>query len=246
MLMNIKPKSTIKQSGKSASHLAPKSKEYLCSLFDYDPKDGRLLRKSGKEAGSKKCRKRDGHRSTIQVCLSNGDGTWNLHSAHRIIYQMMGVEVPDGMVIDHINNDPWDNRWDNFRLITQRENCRNRGASRGKTSDLPRCVFKRGNGKFFANINSGSMDTIDLAVNWRDWAISILTKSGIYSHATIKSGVKPSGLPRAIYQTWSSGRPKGFEARIHRGNFESAEEAVIWRNQAEVILFGEVLHRSSE
>ncbi len=246
--MNIESDSSINQPSrrgkgiKSSEHLAPKSREYLLSRFDYDPKDGRLLRKDGVEAGSKKCRKRDGHRSTIQVCLPNGDRTYNLHSAHRIIYQMMGVEVPDGMVIDHKNNDPWDNRWDNLRLVTQRENCRNRGASRSKATDLPRCVFFEKGGTLCVNINSGSKNTIPEAVDWLSKAKDLLTRGGIYAHNPTTKKAKASGLPRGIYSTWSSGVKKGFEGRIHKGGFKSSDDALAWRNQAEVILFGGVLH----
>ena len=45
--------------------------------------------------------------------------------AHRIIWQMHNGPIPSGMVIDHINGDPFDNRLENLRLCTQYGNMRN-------------------------------------------------------------------------------------------------------------------------
>jgi len=155
---------------------------------------------------------------------------------------MMGVEVPDGMVIDHINNDPWDNRWDNLRLLTQRENCRNRGASHGKSTNLPRCIFMRTNGTFYVQINSGSKESVEIASEWLAWAMGVLHAAGIYVPKNIKSN-KSSGLPRGIHHTWCGGIRRGVEGRIHQGGLKSVVEATIWRNKAETLLFGEVLHQ---
>jgi len=52
------------------------------------------------------------------------------HKAHRIIWTMLYGPIPEGMTIDHINRDPWDNRLSNLRLATKSENQRNRAASR--------------------------------------------------------------------------------------------------------------------
>lgn len=246
--MSSEPDASINLDGDSVKKtkiVPPKSKEFLCGLFDYNPNDGRLLRKNGKEAGSKKCRKRQGHRSTIQVCITNEDGSWNLHSAHRIIFQMMGVDVPDGMVIDHINGDPWDNRWDNLRLVTQKRNARNRGPSFNKEVNLPRCVFPTKHGGFKVQIQSEAKDTIDETVRWRDWAQNKLFQMGIYEIPKHNiSTKKESGLPRCIYKSYSGGKPKYFIVRIQKSGFHSSEEAIAWRNQAEIALFGEILNRS--
>lgn len=45
---------------------------------------------------------------------------------HRWAYLYMVGLIPDGMVIDHINRCPFDNRWENLRLATVSENNYNR------------------------------------------------------------------------------------------------------------------------
>lgn len=46
----------------------------------------------------------------------------NQYKAHRIIYIMHYGDIPDGLVIDHINRIPSDNRIENLRLVTIQEN----------------------------------------------------------------------------------------------------------------------------
>ena len=41
-----------------------------------------------------------------------------------------------------------------------------------------------------------------------------------------------------------TGKPKYFIVRIQKSGFHSSEEAIAWRNQAEIALFGEILNRS--
>lgn len=144
---------------------------------------------AGKEAGSKKCRKRSDHRSTIQICISkelpqsewttDDDGRVRrsksiLYSAHRLAFVLMGESVPVDKVIDHINNDPWDNRWCNLRLSSQQENMRNRGASHGKKSGLPRNVFLRPHSsqefKYEARVCVGAYPTVEQALEARNKA----------------------------------------------------------------------------
>lgn len=40
----------------------------------------------------------------------------------RVIYAWFHDEVPEGYVVDHINNDPYDNRLANLQLLTQEDN----------------------------------------------------------------------------------------------------------------------------
>ncbi len=45
-----------------------------------------------------------------------------LKFAHRVIWEMFNGKIPEGKVIDHINGIKDDNRIENLRLTTQRQN----------------------------------------------------------------------------------------------------------------------------
>lgn len=49
--------------------------------------------------------------------------TWR---AHRFIWIYFNGEIPEGLEIDHINNDKTDNRLENLRLFTPAQNSRDR------------------------------------------------------------------------------------------------------------------------
>lgn len=65
--------------------------------------------------------------------------------AHRVIMEHMnGCPLPEKLVIDHKNRDPMDNRRENLRLVTHRQNCLNTSHAKGYT--------KLANGKYRAII----------------------------------------------------------------------------------------------
>lgn len=141
-------------------------RDFLQACFDYDPKTGSLkwkknrpvehfakphlarrsnTRWGGKEVGNRNRQGCNGKPSGIRVNL-----VWNGEVcpfyAHRIIFSLMGVEVPRGMVIDHISGDAFDNRWSNLRLASHQENICNSAKRREGGKDfcgplLPRGVF---------------------------------------------------------------------------------------------------------
>ena len=45
---------------------------------------------------------------------------------HRLAFKFMGVDIPEGLTVDHINRDTKDNRWCNLRIVTHRQNMSNR------------------------------------------------------------------------------------------------------------------------
>ena len=57
-------------------------------------------------------------------------------SLHRLAFELMGVDIPEGMEIDHINHNRSDNRWSNLRLVTHSENQRNASKRKDNTSGV--------------------------------------------------------------------------------------------------------------
>ena len=98
------------------------SPEELRERFRYDPKSGKIT-----------YTKRVSPRTPIGSQAGSVDGQGyrlislrtTKRSAHRIAFDLMGVTIPQGMKVDHINGDRDDNRWANLRLVTQGQNCRN-------------------------------------------------------------------------------------------------------------------------
>lgn len=151
-------------------------REYLNECFEYFPETGDLRWKRrprehfktdraqtrfnnmyvGKVAGSNNS-KSDGRRAFRVVTMSSIGSHQGL-LVHRIIYAMLGIEVPEGMEIDHKNRDPWDNKWENLRLATSQQNCMNRKTRKDKMNGLPKGVSKAGK-KFQAVININKVET---------------------------------------------------------------------------------------
>jgi len=74
--------------------------------------------------------------------------------AHRVAWALHYGEWPQGM-IDHINGIPSDNRIENLRVVSARENPKNRSANATKASQLPHGVSMKSNGRFLAQIQEG-------------------------------------------------------------------------------------------
>lgn len=48
------------------------------------------------------------------------------YKCHRIVYELFHkTTIPDGMVVDHMNQNPFDNKIDNLRTVTRKINSRN-------------------------------------------------------------------------------------------------------------------------
>lgn len=58
----------------------------------------------------------------LQVRLYK-DGSKKLFSVHRLVWEAFNGKIPEGMQINHINEDPSDNRLENLNLMTPKENC---------------------------------------------------------------------------------------------------------------------------
>ena len=60
----------------------------------------------------------------------SGDKKHKSVYVHRFIYECYNGLIPEGMVIDHINDDKKDNRVKNLQLCTQKQNCKKSAAKR--------------------------------------------------------------------------------------------------------------------
>ena len=126
------------------------SREFLHSVFRYDPDTGLLIGKVSR--GNRKAGKPVGHkcsRGYLQVRL-NGD---NL-SVARVIWIMQRGTAPEQ--IDHINRVKDDNRLCNLRAADQSLNARNKRVQRNNTSGTKGVSFDKQSGKWKARIGTGN------------------------------------------------------------------------------------------
>lgn len=105
------------------------TKEYVRSLFDYDPVTGNLLWKVQKSLSVKigsavgAIRGKGYRETTID----------NRHSSvHRLVWIWHNGSIPKGQEIDHLNHERADNRIENLRCVSRQDNLRN--ASRYSTN----------------------------------------------------------------------------------------------------------------
>jgi hypothetical protein len=138
---------------------------YLHECFEYQPMTGRLVWKhrprhhfaneqsfsrfnnkyAGREAGCAHYQK--GRASTIHVRIGN-----HCYRAHRIIFGMMGHPIPEGMLGDHVNRNPLDNKWENLRLATRTQNNRNMSMKCTNTTGFTGVCRAKGIEKYRATI----------------------------------------------------------------------------------------------
>lgn len=157
--------------------------QVLNEMFTYDPETGNLFWKerpkhhfpnikgwisfnskfAGQIAGYRETRRGTPVRISVRVKMNR---TTHLFGAHRIIYHIMGLVIPDGLEIDHKDTNPYNNRWDNLRLATRAQNAANLKKHRTrKHMHLPKGVstkrkkFRSQIGFRGKPINLGSFDT---------------------------------------------------------------------------------------
>lgn len=88
-------------------------------------------------------------RGYYSVHLINPNGERKNYRVHRLVYQAFCGEIPAGYHIDHINRDKLDNREENLRAVSPRENVQN---STQNGREKRGYSFYKGRGKWRAGI----------------------------------------------------------------------------------------------
>ena len=75
------------------------------------------------------------HKNGYLMCVvrKHGQNGQKSFTVHRFVYECFNGEIPDGKVIDHVNNIKDDNRLCNLQLMTQQENCKKSAKRRDYT-----------------------------------------------------------------------------------------------------------------
>lgn len=143
----------------------PLTQERLKSLLHYDLLTGQFtytVKTCGKKPGDiAGFNASHGYR---QICV---DGV--VYYAHRLAFLFMTGSFP-AQIVDHINNNPQDNRWTNLREATRAENNRNSRLRKDNTTGYRGVIYSKGVGKYNAYIsvdkkrhNLGTYDTAEEA-----------------------------------------------------------------------------------
>lgn len=132
--------------------------EYFIKSYEYH-EDGYLTSKrTGNKVGQPNT---EGY---IRVRGGNGKE----YRAHRVIWSLFNGEIPEGMLIDHIDGNKQNNKIDNLRLATRTQNNANSVGVRKR--ELPKGVTQNPSGRFRAKIyhkgihySLGTFDTVEEA-----------------------------------------------------------------------------------
>lgn len=97
------------------------NKKYKCYVSKeglvYGVKNGKLVLRSLKPFPKKKY---------IRVYVWDYETNKNISKRlHRLVWETFNGEIPEGMQIDHIDGNPENNRLDNLRCVTAKENSNN-------------------------------------------------------------------------------------------------------------------------
>lgn len=180
--------------------------------------------------------------------LSNGN-IIHIKMHHQII-----GKPPKGLVVDHINGNRLDNRRENLRFCTQRDNARNKGLSKSNTSGYKGVSYNKSRNKWSAYIlrddsyHIGYFDTAEEAANAYDYYAKKFYGDFARLNFPDKEPVKPKHREyttkyRGVY--WCK-RDKVFRSQIQvnkkrytLGSFKTAEAAALAYNKKAKELLGE-------
>jgi len=109
----------------------------LREAFDYDEETGEFYWAKPRSNSCKKGQKADSiDKLGYHILKLN----WKRFKAHRVAMAFKGVDV-NGRQIDHINGIRHDNRIENLRVVTQKENSKNRRMAKNNSSGVTGVYF---------------------------------------------------------------------------------------------------------
>ena len=123
------------------------NKDLLKQLFTYDTVGGGLL--WAVQTGSKN---KVGNRFGYSTPSGYRKGMVKGISVreHRLVWIFWNGDIPEGLQIDHIDGNTYNNRIENLRLATHAENLANQTISKNKTSSKYKGVYYQQNKYIFA------------------------------------------------------------------------------------------------
>lgn len=131
--------------------------DHLRELFDYNPNTGILLnRRLSKPAG---WTLKGGNSTKAHWCVKVGD---YVYTQQRIIWMWVYGEDPGDMLVDHIDQNSLNNKLENLRLATRRQNRENSKLNKNNSSGY-RGVYKMGK-KWQAKVRAGKGRTRSIGI----------------------------------------------------------------------------------
>lgn len=85
-------------------------------------RSGQFWHLDGRKKNVQQRRSQDNYLCLVEDRYKDGKRKRKRKVAHRIVWQSFNGPIPDGLMIDHIDRRPENNRLDNLRLVTHREN----------------------------------------------------------------------------------------------------------------------------
>jgi len=132
---------------------------------------------------------------------------------HRIIWTMIYGSIPDGYEIDHLNRDRFDNRLENLRLVTRRENILNSGVASSDCSKYTGVTKSVIPGKytagFFINSNRvhlGTYATEEEAYNVYCQAVIEYNKLKLVNDGRVRASLDIGGVKYKVVHERDSNR----------------------------------------
>lgn len=104
-------------------------------------------RYAGKLATSRRATTKSGKKQGVVVGVSG-----KKYYAHRVIWEMFNGSIPDGMVVDHEDVDPWNNKLGNLRLASHSQNLCNARAKRNNKCGIKGVCWLNRERKWIAQI----------------------------------------------------------------------------------------------